>query len=94
MSTPKKLLVVVEDPAALADVALIFDRTAECLKACNQLTEVVGTQDENNVNIKQVEAALFRFTKIMLRIYPEGKCQCIADQKMFRGLQIAKELKN
>lgn len=93
MNQPK-LRVVVENPADLADAVLLFERTAQALKAMLQMAKVMWEQDENHPDSDAIEQALERMAKRLLVIYPEGADRCIADQKTFQMVTIHPKSQN
>lgn len=90
----KVVHVMVDDIEDIPAIAEIMDRTAKCLKACNQLTGAIEILDEHNLDMKAAGDAVLAFARKMLAIYPEGKYQCIAHQEMFRTVHLAERIKN
>jgi hypothetical protein len=92
-TTPTKkcrhVAIVVSDTETAAAIAELFDRTSKCLALCNEFSKSIVTETNGGSDSKAITDISLRFATGLVVNY-RGAGQMVADQTLFRNLEIDK----
>jgi hypothetical protein len=92
-TTPAKqcrhVAIVVANSSTAAAIAELFDRTAKCLALCNEFSQAIAAETDQGRNGKAMAEISLRFATGLVSTY-RSAVQMVADQTLFRGLEIDK----
>jgi hypothetical protein len=85
----RRVAIVVDSSAAAVAITELFDRTARCLALCDEFTKAFARTTDEGRDTKAAAGITMRFAIGLISTY-HGAGQIVADQTLFRNLEIDK----
>jgi hypothetical protein len=89
----RHVAIVVDGSDTAVAITELFDRTAKCLALCNKFTQAFARQTDQGRDPNAVANVTLRFATGLISTY-HGAAQMVADQTLFKNLEIDKKAVN